>query len=1344
MVASFTRTLMTGVISFLICTTIGAQSASSDPDRTVPSEPIAHSGTGGPIVGDCPARALPPDGGTAEDLEGRYESEWRLFTYPTGRMPEGDWRGRAMDYVEHAMVEAAPAGLETFNALPGRGEAVITPGTTWTALGPVSLNSLGTSTGYQYGTVGGRFNTVVFNGTSNSTTAYAASPVGGVWKTTDCCSATTSWTPLWNDPNFAAQSVTALAVDHNIRLGTDIIYAGTGDSESGLGDMYGSGVFKSTNSGASWTQHGADVFAPYASAGVPAAACCAQAPNENIEAIAVDPRDASTVFAGASYGLFVSYDAGVTWAQVDVVDRNSPTYDNCAQKVTSILIDGSTNPSTLYVAIGYPYQHIARPGVNGGANGVYKATVPTSGAPVFTLKNSGWPAGTGSGTPNTVGRIELAFNAAQTRIYAQVSNSNPTLGALGTYTTANGGSSWTLLSGSGQAAYDDCAADATNEKQDWYDLFVGVDPLDDKTLYIGRTSLYKAIVNAGYTGFSSVTNLGDVYTKTCPAYSTVHPDQHGIDFKPGSNPSVFVVANDGGLFRGDGSVGGFIDMNTDVDNFQLYAGQLGRDFANTSGTTTQMVMGGFQDNGEATWDSSQSTLRWIARSVGGDGFYTAFDPIAGSRTAGRFISEYSYGTLYCSSAGAAGTFTDCAPTYATNETPAWSTPFILDQWNCNSTNCENMFLGAGGGYASTDAGVTWSRVRSSFFGKSSSDPVIAVNVSHSSPGSVLVGTGQGNMYWSDDVFTGTNCTAAKANTSTFNCTPNTAATWVNLTDGNAVLPNRAISGVAFSPNYSTAFYAAVGGFDTNTPTTPGHIFYGGCASAPCTATNFGWFDRTGNLPDIPFESIEINPNNIAQAFAGSVLGFYYTDNILVSQPVWKRFQTGMPNTRVRFLALDRGPATAPKASTTLGAFTFGRGLYVTRLSPSLAGCTAPLPPTLLSATGTCSGVELAWAEPANAVSYNIYRNSACGGIYFKVAGPVLGTTYTDTSAVAGTTYAYTVSAGCDADGIPDSSVSNCISAASLSVPAASSAPTFSALTCTTVTVSWTLITDATGYEVWRKSGACGSGAVKVSGASPVTGTSFDDSGLTGSLQYSYYVVARNSCGPSANGACASVTTLTPPLAPNAPTFTGVDCTTLTVNWNAVSGATGYAVYRAPGQPACGTGSVKISGTPTGTSFTDNTVSASSQYTYYIVATSGPSCLSVARNCATVTTNPCQVPPETAPGGLASTAQTWTDKATHSWPSNPTATSYVLHRGIQQDLPGLTGTATDGCTRFQGTGLTASGLSEDPGNDPLFPPSNVVPGRFYWYLVVGVNQTGPGSAGNATAGPRVVNSNGSCP
>ena len=65
-------------------------------------------------------------------------------------------------------------------------------------------------------------------------------------------------------------------------------------------------------------------------------------------------------------------------------------------------------------------------------------------------------------------------------------------------------------------------------------------------------------------------------------------------------------------------------------------------------------------------------------------------------------------------------------------------------------------------------------------------------------------------------------------------------------------------------------YAAVGGFNANTPSTPGHVFQVTCAS---NCSSFTWADKSGNLPDIPVDSIIVNPNIPQQVFAGSDFGF---------------------------------------------------------------------------------------------------------------------------------------------------------------------------------------------------------------------------------------------------------------------------------------------------------------------------------------------------------------------------------------------------------------------------------------------------------------------------------------
>ena len=112
-----------------------------------------------------------------------------------------------------------------------------------------------------------------------------------------------------------------------------------------------------------------------------------------------------------------------------------------------------------------------------------------------------------------------------------------------------------------------------------------------------------------------------------------------------------------------------------------------------------------------------------------------------------------------------------------------------------------------------------------------------------------------------------------------------------MTGGNAVLPNRPIQDVAISPQNALVGYAAVGGFNENTPTTPGHVFQVTCTTFCGT---FTWANKTGNLPNIPVNSIVVNPNVPKQVFAGTDWGLYFTDDITAPAPVWTHFQTGLP------------------------------------------------------------------------------------------------------------------------------------------------------------------------------------------------------------------------------------------------------------------------------------------------------------------------------------------------------------------------------------------------------------------------------------------------------------------
>jgi len=857
---------------------------------------------------------LPP-AGSALEVEGSAVKShgawrWHLMTYPGTTIPTG-----AMESAARWVKEKVPEGRwpAAGTSRPARTQGLTIGADAWTPVGPSPMDMSTQTDGYTYGRVTGRFNAIAVDPRTTSTpgaiAAYAGAATGGLWKTQNCCGPDTAWTPLWEDFDFVTQAVGAIEIDPN---DPDTVYVGTGDFDAY--DQFGQGIMKTTDGGLTWTQLGADVFTPFA-------ALTPRFANQNIGVIKVDPNNSDNILVGTRFDLFISHDAGLTWTRcpfganpTDPLNLDQPI--GALNRISGIVLDPSTVPTTLYVAVGFTSS------AYNGNNGVYKGTVPDSGCPTLTLSANGWPAGTGNGTnaATDLGRIRLASSRGNASgnfvLYAQVQSASQT-NALGTWVTTDQGQTWRMLAGSADTNYRDCYNIPRGEGQDWYNLFLLTDPGDDKTLYIGRVDLYKASVDSTYTSMT-LTNLSNVYSTGCPSYGSLHPDQHGAEWVSGTGPSsLFLFGSDGGLYAADGTAGGFTDLNKDVGTIQWYAGQTGADLA---GGAVQYFFAGSQDNGTASWDSSNPDLTWQARGAGGDGFFTAFDPIGGTLTAGNWLYEVYYGGMYRSTDGASGYYTRLATKWS-GDRNGWSAPFKMDVFHGNTTACKNLVYGSHRPYASVDGGGVWTRLTKKDLTKGQGS-LISLDIALSNPTAVVVGSDDGRVQWSNTAFKGANCTLAAANTSSFACKANSKSKWTDLTGGNTVLPNRAVMGVAFDPTTEYKVYAAVGGFNPNTPTTPGHVFL--CTNSGGAWT---WTDKTGNLPDVPANSIVINPNNPVQAFVGTEMGFYFTNDISAASPVWYRFQEGLPNTVIQYLTVDRGPAGSPYASTTLTAFTYGRGAY---------------------------------------------------------------------------------------------------------------------------------------------------------------------------------------------------------------------------------------------------------------------------------------------------------------------------------------------------------------------------------------------------------------------------------
>ena len=207
-------------------------------------------------------------------------------------------------------------------------------------------------------------------------------------------------------------------------------------------------------------------------------------------------------------------------------------------------------------------------------------------------------------------------------------------------------------------------------------------------------------------------------------------------------------------------------------------------------------------------------------------------------------------------------------------------------------------------------------------------------------------------------------------------------------------------------------------------------------------------------------------------------------------------------------------------------------------------------PELWMVRNVDGGVEVNWHRLQGASRYRVYRRTLGGS--WQALAYVNGTSYTDRSVAAGTAYTYTVRAvinsslaGYDPDGLtiyylpaPIASLGNAIDG---------------------VQVRWNLVSGALGYEIYRYHS--GTGEWELKGKNRYTySSSWVDTDVSAGQQVSYVVRAMRGSAHSANSARASGSYLAAPVLGGAASASGG----VRVTWTAVTGATGYRVYRRNG------------------------------------------------------------------------------------------------------------------------------------------------------------------------------------
>ena len=260
---------------------------------------------------------------------------------------------------------------------------------------------------------------------------------------------------------------------------------------------------------------------------------------------------------------------------------------------------------------------------------------------------------------------------------------------------------------------------------------------------------------------------------------------------------------------------------------------------------------------------------------------------------------------------------------------------------------------------------------------------------------------------------------------------------------------------------------------------------------------------------------------------------------------------------------------------------------------------APSVPTGLAAASAVASVTLTWVASTDSAGgpgvagYYVYRNGS------QIATVSSGTSYTDAPLAAVTTYSYQVAAFDKATPPNVSALSAAISVTTSSSTQAPAPPTglaSSNVTATTLTLTWSASTGASGYVVYRN-------GVQI--ATVAGGTSYNDQGLAGSTTYSYQVAAFTQASAtlayvSAPSSPISVTTpaaTQPPAVPTGLTASSITTGSVTLTWaastdSAGSSVGGYYVYR---------NGAKVATVASGTSYADSPLSASTAYSYQVAA-----------------------------------------------------------------------------------------------------------------------------------------------
>jgi len=472
-------------------------------------------------------------------------------------------------------------------------------------------------------------------------TVYIGAASGGVWKSSN---GGTTFKPVFDKE--AAQSIGAITIDPQA---PKTIWAGTGEAWTRNSASIGTGIYKSTDGGDSWTNMGLQN-------------------SERIAKIIVDPKNSSTVYAcvpgklwsdSEDRGVYKTTDGGKSWSKI-LKGANLST--GC-----SMISMNPQDPNVIFAGM-WDFRRKGWTFRSGGEN----PTAP-SGSGFFQTTDGGstWnelDEKSAKGLPaKPWGRVAVTIAPAKPNVvYAMIESTRSAL-----FRSEDGGKTWEERDRSNWMVW-----------RPFYFANLIVDPKNENKVY--KPDLTLIVSEDGGRSFSVIGN-------------GAHGDFHDVWVNPDNSDHV-IAGDDGGVWYSyDGGNTWWKGNNLPISQFY---------HVSADNADPYHVFGGLQDNsvwiGDSQYPGGITNGRW-ENIFGGDGFWVFPDPAD---------ANYVYAESQGGEIGRVNRFTLEArlikpqPNYGEGKLRFnWNTPIHMSP-NEKGT----IYIGAQFLFRSRDHGQSWHRI----------------------------------------------------------------------------------------------------------------------------------------------------------------------------------------------------------------------------------------------------------------------------------------------------------------------------------------------------------------------------------------------------------------------------------------------------------------------------------------------------------------------------------------------------------------------------------------------------------------------------------------------------------